>query len=67
MGSEQKPKKYRVRLGFVEVLVECQSKEEAIPLAREKLSSDWPRLYDVIHRADDKQFQVSELEHDTPP
>ena len=54
-------KKYRVKLGFSQVSVECSSKEEAIRLARTKLSDDMPWLYDVIHSADDKQFQVNEV------
>lgn len=68
MSSEQKPiKKYRVRLGLVEVFVECESTEEAVPLARAQISADLPRLYDVVHRADDKQFQVSEMKRNTSP
>jgi len=45
-------KKYLVRLGFVEVVIEGRSKEEAIRLARTELSDDMPRLYDMIHSAD---------------
>ena len=57
-------KSYRVKLGQSAVSVECGSKEEAIRLARTKLSSDLPRLYDVIHSAEDKQFEVIEMEGD---
>ncbi len=52
-------KKYRVKLGYREVSVECNSKEDAIRLARISLSADMPRLYDVIHSAEDKQFLVN--------
>ena len=65
MSDEPLPsKRYRVKLGHSKVSVECGSREEAIRLARTKLSSDLPRLYDVIHRAEDKQFEVIEMEGD---
>ena len=53
-------RKYRVKLGYSEVFVEGHSRKEAIRLARKKLSDDMPRLYDVIYRADDIDFQVNE-------
>ena len=63
MPDEPLPSKmYRVKLGHSEVSVKCGSKEEAIRLARTKLSSDLARLYDVIHRAEDEQFEVIEVE-----
>ena len=66
MSSERRPtKKYRVRLGLVEVDVECRSKDEAIRFARTKLSDDMPRLYDVIHGAKDQEFQIDEIEADS--
>ena len=57
--------KYRVKLGFTEVEVECCSKENAIRLARTELSGDMPRLYDVIQGAEDREFQVHEIEADS--
>ena len=66
MSSERSlTKKYRVKLGLVEVVVECRSKDEAIRLARTKLSDDMPRLYDQIRGADDREFQIDELEADS--
>ncbi len=64
-GERCLTKKYRVKLGLVEVVVECRSKDEAIRLARTKLSDDMPRLYDVIHGAEDQEFQVHEIEADS--
>ena len=62
MSSERRPtKKYRVRLGLVAVDVEGTSKEDALRLARTKLSDDMPRLYDTIHGAEDQEFQIDEL------
>ena len=58
-------KKYRVKLGLVEVVVDCRSKDEAIGLARTKLSDDMPRLYDVIHAAEDQEFQIDVIEADS--
>ena len=60
-------KKYRVKLGLTKVTVECSSKEEAIRLARIKLTDDTPRLYDVILRAEDEQFEVNELPDNSSP
>ena len=64
-GERSLTKKYRVKLGLVEVVVKCRSKNEAIQLARTKLSDDMPRLYDVIHGAEDQEFQIDEIEADS--
>ena len=66
MNDEPVPKKkYRVKLGFNEVSVECNSREEAIRLARTKLSDDLPRLYVDIHSAEESKFQVDEVQDDS--
>ena len=66
MSSKRRlTKKYRVKLGLVEVVVKCSSKDEAIRLARTKLSDDMPRLYDVIQGAEDQEFQIDEIEADS--
>ncbi len=66
MSSERSlTKKYRVKLGLVEVVVECRSKDEAIRLARTKLSDDMPRLYDLIRGAADREFQIDEMKADS--
>ena len=65
MGSGRHlTKKYRVKLGLAEVVVEGCSKDEATRLARKKLSRDMPLLYDIIHRAKDQEFQIDELNAD---
>ena len=62
MTTESKPtKKYRVKLGLTEVTIECNSRDEAIRLARIKLTDDTPRLYDIILNAEDDRFDVNEL------
>ena len=66
MPDEPLPsKKYCVKLGHNEVSVECGSKKEAIRLARTELSSELLRLYEIIHRAEDEQFEVIEVEDDS--
>ena len=65
MSTEQSlTKKYRVKLGLAEVVVEGCSKDEATRLARKKLCRDMPLLYDIIHRAEDQEFQIDELSAD---
>ena len=53
-------KTFRVRVGHAEVEVSCASKQEAVWLASVKLGIEMPRLYDVIHCIEDKQFRVDE-------
>ena len=66
MSSERSlTKKYRIKLGLAEVVVNCRSKDEAIRLARTKLSDAMPRLYDVIQGAEDQEFQIDEIEADS--
>ncbi len=66
MSTEQSlTKKYRVKLGLAEVVVQCRSKEEAIRLARTKLSDNMPRLYDAIHSAKDLELQIDEIKADS--
>ena len=63
MTNEQTPTtKFRVKLGFSEVSVECTSKEEAIRLARNKLCDAWPSLGDIIRTAEESRFQVEETQ-----
>jgi len=58
-------RKYRVRLGHCEATVECHSTDEAIRLARMKLSADMPQLYDEIYRAEKDRFNVTEVHGST--
>ena len=65
MSGERSPtKKFRVKLGLAVIVVECRSKDEAIRIGRKKLSDDMPRFYDIIHGAEDQEFQIDELEAD---
>ena len=59
-NKPQETKSFRVQVGHAKVEVVCSSEQEAIRLARIKLGVEMPRLYDVIHRIDDKDFRVDE-------
>ena len=63
MREQPAPKKYEVQLGYARVSVEGDSKDDAIRRARKELSTDMPRLYDVIHLADVTQFHVAETQN----
>jgi len=52
--------KYRVTIGHSEVIVEGGSIEEAIVNARQQLTLELPRLYDVIHSLDSTLFGVEQ-------
>ena len=60
-------KRYRVKLGLTEVTVECNSKEEALRLARIRLTDEMPRFYDLILRGEDERFEVNEVPDDSSP
>lgn len=56
--SSSRKRKYQVRVGHAQTTVVCNTVEEAIRLARKRMSVEMPRLWDVIHRIDDKEFRV---------
>jgi len=58
-STDRSLKKYRVCVGHTEVSVRCHGREEAVRLAREKLSADLPRLYDVIWKLTADRFHVA--------
>ena len=49
---------YQVRVGHVVVRVRARDEQEAIELAKRKLSHEMPRLYDVIRSLDATRFEV---------
>lgn len=61
MASEVKPevRNYRVDVGHNTVLVRGSSPEEAIRLAKVKLSQELPRLWDVIQKMGPDRFKVT--------
>lgn len=61
--AEHRRQAFRVRVGHAEVIVEGETVADAIRAARKKLSHDMPRLWDVIHRLEDKQFRVDPQHH----
>ena len=51
-------KKYRVKVGHVQVIVQANSAEEAIDFARRQIALDMPRFYDVIRGLESTRFEV---------
>ena len=51
---------FDVSLGFLHVKVKANSPLDAILLARRELSNEYPRLWDVIHKAEESRFVVVE-------
>ena len=56
--STGRKNKYHVRLGHAQTTVVCGTRDEAVRLARQRLSVEMPRLWDVIHSIADKDFRV---------
>lgn len=57
-NSSSRKREYHVRVGHAQTTVVCCTVDEAIRLARKRLSEDMPRLWDVIHKINDKEFRV---------
>jgi len=49
---------YRVRVGHHELRVKARDAAEAVEVARRQLARELPRLYDVIRKLTESQFQV---------
>lgn len=58
MPESQESRRYRVQLGHADVHVEGDTPELALDEARRRLSLEYPRLWNVIHEAEDAQFRV---------
>ncbi len=53
-------KLYKVQIGHAEVVVNGQDQADAVHQARKKLSAEMPRLWDLIYKMEDTQFDVRE-------
>lgn len=53
--------KYLVQIGHTSVEVEGIDRADAIRQARRRLSAELPRMWDLIHQADERRFRVSPL------
>ena len=49
---------YRVRVGHHDFRVRARDAAEAVEVARRQLARELPRLYDVIRKLTESQFQV---------
>ena len=58
MNDPIRLKTYRVRVGHWQLTVKAHDVQEAIEVARRKLSTELPRLYDVIRALTPAQFQI---------
>lgn len=52
-------REYSVSVGFARVKVMATSTFEAIETARQRLSNDMPRLWDVIQSMETRRFHVT--------
>jgi hypothetical protein len=59
MVNQSEPLKcFRVRVGHWEIELKAHDAEEAIQIARRKMASELPRLYDIIRSLTESRFQV---------
>ena len=58
MNEPIRLKTYRVRVGHWQVQVKAHDVQEAVTVARRKLSQELPRLYDVIRSLAPAKFQI---------
>jgi hypothetical protein len=56
--NESTLKTFRVRVGHWETQVRAHDSDEAIAIAKRRLSQELPRLYDVIRSLTANRFQV---------
>ena len=59
--NDNKRARFEVRVGHARVTVEGFSSDDAVRNARERLSLDMPRLWDVIQSPDRSRFEVNRL------
>ncbi len=50
--------RYRVRVGYLQVIVVARDETEAIMLAKRELARDLPRFYDLIRALDSTRFEL---------
>jgi hypothetical protein len=55
-------RRFEVRLGHIRVEVQADTMHEALVRARQKLSNEFPRLWDMIHQAPESRFMVQPVE-----
>ena len=57
-----KSQRFRVRLGFLETVIQAADPAQAVQLARRQLALEMPRHWDMIYSAQPARFQVERLE-----
>jgi hypothetical protein len=58
IGTAEQTHRYRVRMGYLEVVVVAHDEVEAISLARQAFSSEFPRFYDLIRALENGRFEL---------
>lgn len=58
---EQRKRQYQVQVGHHRLTIEAESEAEALRIARRRLGSDLPRLWDMIYDMRDTDFDVQQL------
>ena len=53
--------KYHVKVGLAEYTVTCQSEQEAVRVARQKLHNEMPHMRTVISNIMDKHIRVDRV------
>jgi hypothetical protein len=51
-------KTFHVQVGHARVTVRCETREQALQMARRQLGNELPRLYDIIHQLDPARFRI---------
>lgn len=58
---------FLVRVGHLRLAVRCPNSQDAILAARQRLSDELPRMWDLIHQLDDRRFRVDLIRDATAP
>ena len=54
-------KRFQVKVGLAEYTVTCDSKPEAVRIARAELRRELPQMWEVIKGISDKEFRVDQV------
>lgn len=61
MTTDSRPiRDFQIQVGHWKLRVRARGADEAIELARRKLSHELPRLYDVIRAMEPARFQIED-------
>jgi hypothetical protein len=58
MRGDENEKRFHVQIGLAEYTVMCETRKEAVRIARQRLHNDMPHMGGVIDGILDKHFRV---------